>query len=754
MRRFAAIALLLSAAGVVVGAKPGMWTHSTEADFAAGKLDKTVVTSLGEVTLARRLATIVEPSEEMGAISAMAMDPRGRVYLATAPKATVYRLDKGKAVELAELPGVLVRALLCEGDTVLAGTCGEGAGIYRIDAKGKVTKVWADAEVKSVWAIVPGPAKGYYAATGPEGRVYQVSADGAAKIIYDGEEKNILSLIRGPKPGLLYAGSGENGLIIEIDAATKSGRVLYDAKEKEISALSLGADGVLYAATSDTTKAGADGESPSRQVKGKPDNGPTSRPAPKAVKKPDVKKPVVKAAPPKPDKTEPPKPDKTEPPKPNKMEPPQPKQTRPTPKPKITPPSGSKPPPRGPSGGGKGNAVYRIDPSGSVRAVFRRPATIFAMRLADGVLTLGTGHGGQLFEVQLADDRTTTLAKVDPKDITAMVADKAGKLHFATASKGGVFALAAERAETGTIISKEFDAKQVAGWGTVQVRADVPKGCKVTFAARSGNVAKADDKTWSPWSAETSLGDWSKIKAPPGRYLQYRLTLTGADGATPTVEQVRLVHQVQNLPPSISAVQVVASASAKAGKGAGPKRLRRITVKAADGNGDPLQYSFFFRRSGNKLWIKLAENATAGLYVWDTTGVGDGTYEVRAEVTDEAANSPASAGTDARISRAVVVDNTGPVVVDLAVKADGAGKLSLTGRVTDAASRITAIEYAVDSNKKWLALLAADGICDSRKESFAATVKDLDAGAHLVAVRVTDEYGNVGHASVEATVGK
>ena len=793
-------ALLLAACAWAV--TPATWTQSTEADFAAGKLDKTVVTSLGEVMLARDLATVVKPSEELGMISAMAMDGRGRLFVAAAPKAMIYRLENGNLVTVTELPGVLVRSLTASGDQLIAGTCGKEAGIYRIGGKGKVAKLWSDEKVSSVWAVLPAPRGGFYAATGPEGKVFLVDAKGKGAVIYDSDEKNILCLAAG-KDGLLYAGTGENGLVVEVDPARRKGRVLYDAAEKEISCLLTDGDGALFAATSDSSKASADGEAPAKEVKGKPDNAAPTKPAGKASEKP---------APPKPGPPSGPK--ITPPVKPNdapeaikgppfrtgvpaddesgagallrlaqtgepkaatsapagKVVPvrpagtsrpaaaPKPMQATPPASPvKVTRPSG---PPRRPTPSparGKGNAVYRIDPDGAVRTIFRRPVTILAMTMHDGVLTLGTGHGGQIFAVDLDDDRTTILAKVDPKDVTAMVPDGKGKLFLGTADKAGIFALGKGYARKGTLISKVLDAKQISRWGTFRVRAEVPGGCKASVAARSGNVAKADDKTWSAWTAEQPAGGWVRITAPPGRYFQYRLTLAGDGSKSPDVDRVRVIYQAHNLRPAISAVRVAASSTVKPRRGApskGPMRYRIISIKAADPNGDKLRFKISFRRKGNKLWIKLADKHAAATYAWDTTAAADGTYEVRVEATDAPANAADSALTAARISRALVVDNTPPTVPDLLVNPAGKGGLGLSGKVSDAVSRITRIEYAVDSNDEWLALAAGDGICDSQSETFAATIEDLEGGAHRVAVRVTDEYGNIGHASVEVTVAK
>jgi len=58
----------------------------------------------------------------------------------------------------------------------------------------------------------------------------------------------------------------------------------------------------------------------------------------------------------------------------------------------------------------------------------------------------------------------------------------------------------------------------------------------------------------------------------------------------------------------------------------------------------------------------------------------------------------------------------------------------------------------VDSQEEWTVRAARDGICDSDTESFSAELTVLAAGAHRIAVKVTDLYGNVGYASVNVTV--
>ena len=773
------IVCLSLVAPAALAVTPATWTHRSEADFSAGKLEKTVVTSLAEVMLARALDVVVAPSDKPGMVSAIAVDRQGRLYVAASPPAKVYRLEKDKLVEFAELPGVLAPSLIFAGGKLIAGTAGKGAGVYEIDGKGKVKALWTDAEVTYVWSVVPGPRGSFYAATGAEGKVFHVRPDGKADVIYDSDEKNVLSLVGdGDGDGLLYAGTGENGLVIQIDPARRAGRVLYDAAENEISALLVDGDGVLYAATADAARATVTGEAPSEEVKGKPDSEPEAEPATPAGEAapqtrprvgppggtPPAKAPVP-ATGPAPGK----QPSSTQPAPTTAPAVPAASGEAPSPKPaqtaKVVPPGPGVPsrpsgPPAPPAvAAGKGNAVYRIDRDGFVRAVFRRPVTILAMTMHQDKLTIGTGHGGQIFTIEPGDDRISVLVKVDPKDVTALAAGGKGELYVGTADKAGIFAVKPEFAGKGTCTSKVLDGKQISRWGTLSVRADVPAGCRATIATRSGNVAEPDEKTWSSWSAETPVsGQWTAIGSPAGRFLQYRLTLSSEGKATASVDQVQLVYQGDNLAPAVQAVQ--AMPNHKPGRpdpskaGDQPLRYRIIMAKAADPNGDDLQYAVHFRRDGHKRWIQLAEKLTEPLYSWDTLGVGDGSYQIRVTVSDARANPPATALTAARISRPVIVDNAPPQLTELAVKPAGKGKVNLAGKVADATSRVRTIEYSVNTNDEWAVITPDDGICDSQRESFSATIDQLDAGAHRIAVRVTDEFNNIGYASVEVTVAK
>ncbi|GAH81472.1 unnamed protein product, partial [marine sediment metagenome] len=187
---------------------------------------------------------------------------RGKVvYAAAGNEPVIYRITGKKAGKFAKLPGTMVTALVVRGKDLLAGVGGKDAGIYVVDAKGKARKLWSHEKVKYIWAIEPGPAGRLYAATGPVPKVYAVDAKGAAREIYDAGKlaKNILCLGSG-RDGMLYAGTDQSGLVVEIDTREKSSRVVLDADESEISAIVPDDKGGLYVSTADAAKASADGK--------------------------------------------------------------------------------------------------------------------------------------------------------------------------------------------------------------------------------------------------------------------------------------------------------------------------------------------------------------------------------------------------------------------------------------------------------------------------------------------------------------
>ncbi|MGC9455319.1 MAG: hypothetical protein ACP5HU_10710 [Phycisphaerae bacterium] len=799
---------VLALSSVALGVVPESWEHATEADFVEGEQEATVVTSLGEIRLSRRLEVLLGSDSAPAVVSALAVHD-GVTYVASGTESVIYRLSDGKAEVFAEPPGTMITALTATEDGLLAGTGGEDAGLYAVNSRGAVDKLWSHDDVKYVWDILATRGGRIYLATGPGGRVYSLDGESEAMVVYEAGDlaDNILCLAR--REDRLLAGTDKNGLVVEIDLARKTSRVLLDADEAEVSAIIADAAGGVYVATSDVSRSAGDRAAPSDRDVGRAD-APAEQAPPEAVPvepepagqeedegddaaddnddeegdessvpaergeqgelvAPEPADPQSTAeGMPEADSSDTQQPEEGEQPTTRpaheqadadgggQQSAPQPaqegEQPPQAPQPPSGPPARARPGPTRP--GGNGNAVYYIDSDGLVREVFRRGVSIYAMVRDGDRLLLGTGGDGVIYSVTLDGDETAQIADTEASEVVAMMRTDDGGIVFGTANKGSVCELSSEAAEKGTYTSTVLDAGQIARWGTVDVRTTGPAGAAVTVATRSGNVSEPDEATWSDWSDDRPVaGGFLPIESPAGRFLQYRLTLKAVGGRSPAVRRVEIIRQVANLPPYVSAVETEATAGGQnRGQGSeGPLHFRGIKVEASDPNGDRLVLHVQFRQVGEDLWIDLAEDLPQPAYVWDTRGVADGTYELRVTVSDSPSNPPDSARESSRISSPVVVDNTAPVVGELSADvADGV--VTVQGRAADAGSRIGQIHYSVDSASEWTAVLPADGICDSREETFVFELSDLEAGAHRIAVRVTDVLGNTGYGNLSVSV--
>ncbi len=721
---------------------PAVWEHSSEADYANGDFENTTVTSRGEVILTRQFDLIL-PSDIAPSVVSTILPDGKTIYAGSGTEGVIYTVEGDKMTTLVELPALMINCMLKRGNELVVGVGGGTGGIYSVTADGTFKPLWTDPEIRYVWAILEGPNGSLYAATGPTGKIFAISAEGKAELLFEADKnaKNILCLAKS-KTGLLYAGTDENGLIVEIDPVKKSSRIVFDAPEKEVAAIVLDDDGGMYAATSEAAKASSDGQTPPN---GDSKTGHTPKPTPP---QPPTSQPGTPAAAENPAS----QPDN-----------PQPSVTPPAKKVQTivitkapTPAPGAKTPPAPvPPSNAQGNAVYHIDSNGLVQTVFRKPVTILSMLLKGDRLLLGTGNGGAIYEAGADGDENFKLVDTEAKQITAMV-EHNGELIFATANAGSICKLSANYAVEGTFTSKALDAAQVARWGTMQlVDTEMLQGASATVAVRSGMVAEPDDKTWSDWSAEIPADEaFAKITVPSGRFLQYRFTLKSAGAATPAVRGVKIIYQVFNLPPAFTGIKVAALPVGSDNRPVGTSLVfRHINIGAADPNQDGLAFDIDYRKMGTKTWIRLADKISQPLYVWDTRTVSDGKYEIRVTASDSPSNPSTSALSAERVSEPVVVDNTQPATEQLVAAVSGK-KVSVKGAATDAGSRIVAIQYSVDSQEKWEALLPDDGICDSNSEPFSFEIDDLKADDHCITIRVTDEYGNTSYTSTNVTVGK
>jgi hypothetical protein len=692
-------------------AKVKVWHQNTPGQYEKAQWKGVVVSSEGTLRLARQLKPLA--GLDAAHVWALAEDKDGTLYAATGgDEGKVYKFgaDGKPTVVHADPEGqVLCLAVGADG-AVYAGT-GPSGQIVRIDPRG--AKVWCETGEGYVWSLAVDPKSGaLYAGTGPKGKVCKVTPDGKSSVFYATKQDHVLCVAAGDD-GTVYAGTDKGGLVYRIDSKGK-GFVLHQAAQAEIRSLALTPDG-LYVGTSSPggsgrrggSRSSASGEGRGASLSSAGGHGDAARSSGLIRQTVNVKagrggdhadgdKDLVKGSP--------------------------------------------APAPSSPGSGD--NSVYRVAPDGGVREVFREKALILSMLRQGGHFFVGTGMEGQLFEADEETRERTEVARLDHGQILCMLRRKDGSVVLGTGDPGKLYVLQDKYAAKGTVTSEVLDAKLVSKWGSLRWEADAPAGTTVTVAARSGNVAEPDE-TWSDWSAEQADAQQAVIAAPAARFLQYRVTLaTTSPEATPTVRGVSLRYMTANQAPEVTKVEVPDLNAANLDN---PKHLK-IKWSATDPNEDDLSYAVYVKKDGWKNWVQLEDELEHTDYEWDTTTTPSGVYRVKVVATDRKDNPEADALTGERTSVPFVVCHESPAV-RLKVTGLEGDKAVVEATASSPLVRLTGASFAVNG-KKWANVFPADGLFDSKKETFRFKTESLKPGTYVLVLRVRDAAGNTGAGDV------
>ena len=435
------------------------------------------------------------------------------------------------------------------------------------------------------------------------------------------------------------------------------------------------------------------------------------------------------------------------------------------------------------SGSGR---VMRRDPSGAVDVIWTVP-TGFAYALEHGggsVLWVTTGAEkgpGTLVRIETASPTSwVESARVTENQILGLLLAGNDVALIGTGGPGHLYRLVNQGDSFGRATSAVQDAGGPARWGALSVQPP-PQG-SVIAETRSGET-KEPGTTWSNWERVTLSGDRGAIPSPPGRFLQWRLTLNRPDAEVRSVEATYLpanrgprVESVQvselgaplmrpggggppgslsqmlpggvrvefQMPPSRGEVE------AKDEEAAWARRYRSITWNANDPNGDTLRYELDLRELGQTSWRALKNDLMASPWVWDSSTVPDGWYELKVEASDHVDNPAGQGLRDHRVSDPFAIDNTPPRFSNLTF---GGGKIS--GSVEDGSSPVKRIELSLDGGP-WQQIFPEDGMADLPRETFAVPVSALSgshgermSGDHVAVLRAFDVAGNPGTARIE-----
>ncbi len=767
-----ATVLVFSSASLAVSSKVTRQTSGS--DLLKGEIKDVVVGSRGTIQLGRAAEVLIEDFEDVWSINSIVASG-GTIYFGTSPNGGIYKYslnqlkkiypveselgepsraekdlsseqplrkefqgqslndinapetnksaqrmaDKSEAEEYLLNEHIFAMATDVSG-RLLAGISGQQCRLYRFEAdKAEIIFEPNDAKgsppcggTKYIFAIATDDAGNIYLGTGPQGKVYMLDPFGKeARLIYESRDKNILSLVVGDS-GFVYAGSDDRGLVYKINPRTKKATVLYDSDQPEITAL-------LFTSYDDLHAAATSAQIVQTQTKFASQLPLAGRPE---VEEPEEEEEEsageseggisLKIANTKEKADD----------KPNQRQVPVHKLTKPA----------------------KASYVYKINKEGFVNSIFNETAVFFCLAEQDKKLLVGTGNKAQLFMVDPASEQHAIIYEdEEASQITAVTAIR-GDVYLGTANPAKLIKLGTGFASEGTYSSDLIDAGQPATWGKLQIEADIPKGCKVLVASRSGNVKDVNDPTFSDWTEQVEITEPIQLRCPPGRFCQYKLVLQseGSD-KSPLVREVAVASSVPNLAPKVISVSVERIAQKQG--------VFKISYKVEDENDDKLIYKIDFRKVGRANWIELKDELEEDSFEWDGKTVEDGRYEVRVTASDERSNTTATKLTGSRISESVVADNTGPVITKHAIEKEGK-TLMLRLQGTDEFSVIGKLDYTIDSNAQWIGAVPDDQIYDTTEEDFTIVIEKLQIGEHIITVRISDDVGNATYKTFEVNV--
>lgn len=719
MKRFITASCLLLAAACLLtpatqAAKVKVWHHHASSHYDKAQFKHTVVSNEGALRLSRQLKPLVPI--EAAHVWHIVEDKNGNLFVATGDEGKIYKITPDGKTTVAfdsEDSQVLCLALAADG-AIYAGT-GPSGLIIRIAPDGNA-KVLYDSPESYVWSLALSP-KGdqIFAGTGPKGRIYQVTPDGKASIFYTTKQEHILCLAMGPNE-TLYAGTDKGGLVYRIDPKGK-GFVLYHTPQAEVHSLLVTPDGV-YAGTGMPVKrrtnaasgsVGGGGGSSSSSIGTAALPTSASKPKGESTASDDAGSSKSSSS--------------------SSSE-----GSKATSAPSVPPPASGE------------NSLYRIQPDGTVREIFREKAMVLSLLRQDGRIFVGTGMEGQLFEIDESTRERSEIARLDHGQIHCLCKRRDGSIIVGAGDPGKLYVLQDKFAHKGTVVSSVLDAKIISKWGSLRWQADAPAGTEVTLAIRTGNVAEPDE-TWSDWSAEETDAQQASVKAPAARFLQYRLTLaTTRPDVTPAVRGLALRYMTTNLAPEIGGIDVPDLDAVNLDN---PKKLK-FKWTATDANEDELTYNLFIRKEGWKSWVLLEENLEKREFEWDTTTTPSGTYQVKVVASDRRDNPAEEALSGERLSSPFVVAHTPPTVTVKAVGMDG-DQAVIEATATDPLVRLTAASFSVNG-KKWTNVFPSDGLFDSKTETFRFKTEALKSGTYVLVLKVSDASGNTGSGDVVFTV--
>ncbi len=710
------IPLLLGMAGgaPVLAAGPVYWDYPDQFPFEGLELSGVALDGFGRLVPGLQATELLGGGPEVfwRAVS----DGDGGIFVGSGHAGEIWRIPaSGEPHVHATVPQPEIFSLLRVGEDLYVG-CGPDGHLYRIDRHGELELRTQIAD-SYIWALAADQRGRLFLATGAPASVYQLAPDQDPVRLRELPALNALALAV-TAGGELLVGTQGPGLIYRMHPERPAaGRLLHETAQDEVRQLLTGAEGQWYALAVAPAEAAPGPNGNHNQPPVTPDNGlaflnlgepakPEIRSALYRLGGDDVVVPFWESS-----------------------------------RDLLV---AAYCPPWGWLGGGKPDAE-------------RGQAVLQTLNEPGSSRPIATWEGGDLV------------------DLLVLPTDEG--LVACLANPGQVVRLENTPATLGSAVASPLDGGLPIHWGRLTWRGH-SGGSKLRWSVRGGDRSTPDD-TWSEWSDSWSDEDHT-IELPPSRYLQWRVEFAGGsregtvaavtvsgyeDNRRPRILDLvvqdhgtvvmggllaRSENVTENFRSGLRAEYNLASQTdrrADLTRTATVRPLRALTWRADDPNGDRLVYQLEYQRVGEQSWRPIGEERRDVIGSWDTATVPDGMYLVRLRASDRLDNPAAEALDTHRSSLPFQVDNTPPEISRLKLKHADSG-IHVTFRAEDDLSYLggAQIELPDGTSER---LDPEDRICDSRRETFAASVVFPRPDGMPVArpwrlrVLVVDRHGNV-----------
>ncbi|HOX25269.1 MAG TPA: hypothetical protein PLL30_13170 [Candidatus Krumholzibacteria bacterium] len=729
MTRIFVITAVLVAAALARAAGPAFWDSPQDIPFTDGELEGAGLDAGGSLVPGLAAETALADSSLVLWTAAAGRD--GAIHVASGHEGRLWRLDRGgEASLLADLPAEEIFALLPDGEGVLAG-CGPGGQLFAIAADGTVTPRGA-VPGGYAWDLERAPDGDVYVAAGSPAAVYRLGATGDPELVVELPASNALDLASRDDATLLVATQGP-GRVFQVRPAERRWALLLAMDQDEGRQVLRGPDGWYAFGYQAEPGAGHGGGS------GNGNGGDGGNGGSPAAVEPlgfgvgpfdfmvtaDADVQPVRAA-----------------------------------LYRLDPPT----PARVWAGEDVLTCVAWSDDHGWLAAGARQtggPTTLYALSEPNGRRPVATWDGGDVLDLLVVE------AGSAPDEIVAAQAHPGRLTRLRAATGGDAVARGAP-----------LDGRVPVRWGRLVWRG-LAGDAEPRFAVRTGE-SPAPDESWTEWLELGRGRDLDLAEVGAARVLQWRATLP----AGCRVDAVTVSAFAPNLRPAIThfamepageifqggmmqssdnatqrfadGLQVEYSAQSRADRrldrdrAATLRPLRTLTWHVGDPNEDRLEFRLSCRELGADAWIPVGEATNEQVQTWDTSRLADGWYEVKLAASDLPDNPAPLALSDERILPPVPVDNTAPVVEDWEVAPTSAG-FAIRCKVTDAFGPLGGADVELPDGS-FERLDPVDGICDSAREQFSATVaypharREAAPRPWSVRARFWDRQGNLAHA--------